>query len=83
MTKRVRIVSDGRVQGTKVLMPDGTPIPGVRSVEILPMVAGGTVVEARVTLMCVELDVTADVVDVTPLDATQRVYSAGATTDQA
>jgi len=63
MTGRVRIVSDGVVQGTKVLMPDGTPVPNVSAVEILPLHSGGGAVQARLTLNLVEVDVTAEVID--------------------
>lgn len=29
----VKLVSDGTVRGTFVLMPDGTPIPGIKRIE--------------------------------------------------
>lgn len=56
---RVRIVSDGLVHGTQVLMPDGTPLPNVQAVEILPLTSKGGPVMARVTLSHVGLDVAA------------------------
>ncbi|KVZ57519.1 hypothetical protein WL19_03380 [Burkholderia ubonensis] len=60
MNENVRIVSDGTAQGTRVLNADGTPIPGVERIEILPLDPNG-VVQARVTLNFVELDMVAQV----------------------
>ena len=57
---RVRIISDGRAHGTRVLMPNGTRIPHVKAIEILPIRAGGKEVHARITLALVELDVVAE-----------------------
>lgn len=31
--RRVKLVSDGTIPGTRVLMPDGTPIPGIQRIE--------------------------------------------------
>lgn len=62
MTNRIRIVSDGLVGHTKVLLPDGTELPGVVGVEILNLHANhrDELVQARVTLASVEVDVTAE-----------------------
>lgn len=62
MTDRIRIVSNGKVSGTQVLMPDGTSMPNVLAIEILNLHADhcGEMVQARVTLTNVELDVSAD-----------------------
>jgi hypothetical protein len=57
--QRIRIVSDGTVHGTQVLMPDGTPLPNVQALEILPLGTGLKAVTARVTLSLVALDVVA------------------------
>lgn len=64
MNERIRIISNGNVAGTNVLMPDGTPVPGVVAVEILPIERVGQPVLARLTIRQVCLDVTADRVDV-------------------
>lgn len=56
--KSIRIVSDGTAFGTQILNHDGTPIPGVIRLEIMPLEADG-LVEARLTFHCVKLDVMA------------------------
>lgn len=59
---QIRIVSDGTSCTTKVLGPDGEALPNVAAVEILPIAAGPpSLVEARVTLTNVELDIVAQV----------------------
>lgn len=60
MSDKVRIVSDGTAAGTRVLNADGTPLPGVARIEILPLDPAG-VVQARLTLSFVELDMVAQV----------------------
>jgi hypothetical protein len=57
--QKVRIVSDGTAYGTRVLNADGTQIPNVARIEILPIEPNG-IVQARVTLNLVELGVSSD-----------------------
>jgi hypothetical protein len=47
MGERVRIISDGTAFGTRVLNADGTPIPFVSRVEILPIEPNGQAQDAR------------------------------------
>ena len=57
---QIRVVSDGTSCTTKVLGPDGEMLPNVTEVEILPIAGGpSSVVEARITLTNVGLDVVA------------------------
>jgi len=56
---KVKIISDGTIQGTVVLGADGVPIKGIKRIEIYPIIPGGPV-EVNLTFD-VELDVTADV----------------------
>jgi hypothetical protein len=62
MTKRVRIISDGTAQGTKVLDANGDPVKwggsGLVEIEILPINNNG-LVAAKFTVNFVELDVDA------------------------
>ncbi|RAR51673.1 hypothetical protein C7401_13633 [Paraburkholderia unamae] len=58
MSEQIRIVSDGISLGTRVLNADGTPIPGVAHIELLPIKPFG-IVEARITFLSVELDMVA------------------------
>ena len=56
----IRIVSDGKVVGTKVYGPDGKQLQGVTAVTIAPLEVGSTLVTAQITFVNVELDVVAD-----------------------
>ena len=40
---QIHIVSDGTAQGTKVLGPDGKPLPGVVKIELYPIQYGDSV----------------------------------------
>ena len=59
MIKGIRIISDGTAHGTQVLMPDGTRVPMVVEIEILPL-RHGEDLRARLTVAVDELDVVAD-----------------------
>ena len=59
MTERVRIISNGTAMGTRVLNPDGAPIPHVMRMEIVPIEPNGAVT-ARLTIGLLELDLEAD-----------------------
>jgi hypothetical protein len=61
MAERIRIVGDGTPQGTRVLMPDGTPVPGVVRVEWGLDAGPGKMAWARLTLCRVGVDVEAKV----------------------
>lgn len=68
MSNRIRIVSDGCVQGTRVLMPDGTEIPNVAKVVIGPIgpidgAEGRGPVRAVLYVAEAALDLTAEVPD--------------------
>jgi hypothetical protein len=72
MSKRVTIVpgrdSEGNavVQGTKVLLPDGSAIPGVRKITLVAE-AGG--------LWNATIELVASIVDVTNIDSTEMEFS--------
>jgi len=52
----LKLVSDGTGMGTRLLMPDGTPVPNITRIEMRPITADGAV-EILVTCFNVELDV--------------------------
>lgn len=63
MSNRIRLVSDGRVQGTRALMPDGTEIPNVTRVVIEPIDGADRrgLVRALLQVEAVALDLVAEV----------------------
>jgi hypothetical protein len=67
MSRQIKIISDGTALGTRVQLPDGTPIPNITEVkiDILP----GGLVEARITILNVRLDMTATEMEVPEIPA--------------
>lgn len=55
----IRIKSQGTGRTTQVELEDGTIVPGVVKIEILPITAPG-MVKARLTFECVQLDLLAE-----------------------
>lgn len=52
----VKLISDGTTRGTFVLMPDGTPIPGIKRIEF-EAEAGMTAPELRLTFTRAEVEI--------------------------
>ncbi|KVO11728.1 hypothetical protein WJ73_19460 [Burkholderia ubonensis] len=57
--KKVRIVSDGTPVGTRVFNYDGSEIPNIARIEIMP-IAPDCLVRARIEIGCVELGCAAE-----------------------
>lgn len=59
----LKIVSDGNGMGTRLVMPDGTPVPGVTRIELRPIIADNKV-EAVITCVgvCLDIDVSGEFV---------------------
>ncbi len=57
-TKKIKIVSDGTTHGTYVLLPDGSKLPGIISIQwkISANMSG----EATIKLLDVEIDAIGD-----------------------
>ena len=58
MTSKLKIVSDGTAHGTTVHDANGSPLTNVTEIEI--SVCVGSLVQARITFIDVELDLVAE-----------------------
>ncbi|MBP1314451.1 hypothetical protein [Herbaspirillum sp. 1130] len=54
--QKLKIVSDGSGMGTRVVMPDGTVVPGVTRIDLRPITSEGEI-EAVITFVGVSLDI--------------------------
>ncbi|WP_343742120.1 hypothetical protein [Herbaspirillum huttiense] len=54
--QRLKIVSDGSGMGTRLVMPDGTVVPGVTRIDLRPITSDGDVA-AVITFVGVSLDI--------------------------
>lgn len=54
--QKLKITSDGSGMGTRLLMPDGTVVPGVTRIDLRPITEDGQV-EAVITCVGVSLDI--------------------------
>jgi len=54
--QKLKIVSDGSGMGTRLVMPDGTVVPGVTRIDLRPITSDGEV-EAVITCVGISLDI--------------------------